>query len=68
MPATLNDIFVRSLRSGYLTRLDLDFCLHLDRREEPLARFLYGHIMKRLGDKSVYGSWRATEQKTGVSQ
>ena len=49
-----NDIFLRSLRSGYLRRLDLDFCLYLDRQEEPLARFLYGHVAKRLGDKSVY--------------
>jgi len=49
-----NDIFLRSLRSGYLRRLDLDFCLFLDRKVEPLARFLYAHIAKRLGDKSVY--------------
>ena len=49
-----NDIFLRSLRSGYLRRLDLDFCLHLDRAGEPLARFLYAHVAKRLGDKSVY--------------
>jgi len=49
-----NDIFLHSLRSGYLRRLDLDFCLYLDRREEPLARFLYAHVAKRLGDKSVY--------------
>jgi hypothetical protein len=45
---------VRSLRSGYLRRLDLDFCLYLDRQEEPLARFLYAHVAKRLGEKSVY--------------
>ena len=49
-----NDIFLHSLRSGYLRRLDLDFCLYLDRKEEPLARFLYAHVAKRLGDKSVY--------------
>lgn len=49
-----NGIFLRSLRSGYLRRLDLDFCLRLDRAGEPLARFLYAHVTKRLGDKSVY--------------
>ena len=49
-----NDIFLLSFRSGYLRRLDLDFCLYLDRQEEPLARFLYAHVAKRLGDKSVY--------------
>jgi len=49
-----NDIFLRSLRSGYLRRLDLDFCLYLDRQGEPLARFLYAHVAKRLGGKSVY--------------
>jgi hypothetical protein len=46
-----NDIFLRSLRSGYLCRLDLDFCLYLDRHEEPLARFLYAHVAKRVGEK-----------------
>jgi hypothetical protein len=49
-----NDIFLRSLRHGYLRRLDLDFCLFLDRKGEPLARFLYAHVSKRLGEKSVY--------------
>jgi hypothetical protein len=49
-----NELFLRSLRSGYLRRLDMDFCLHLDRQVEPLARFLYAHIVKRLGAKSVY--------------
>jgi len=49
-----NDIFLRSLRSGYLRRLDLDFCLFLDRQREPLARFLYAHVAKRLGEKGVY--------------
>jgi hypothetical protein len=49
-----NDIFLRSLRSGYLRQLDLDFCLFLDRKVEPLARFLYAHVAKRLGEKSVY--------------
>lgn len=49
-----NEIFLRSLRSGYLRRLDLDFCLYLDRKAEPLARFLYAHVAKRIGEKSVY--------------
>jgi hypothetical protein len=49
-----NELFLRSLRSGYLRRLDMDFCLHLDREVEPLARFLYAHILKRLGEKSIY--------------
>jgi hypothetical protein len=46
--------FMASLRSGYLKRLDWDFCLWLDRRQAALARFLYGHIVKRLGEKSTY--------------
>jgi hypothetical protein len=49
-----NSFFLESLRSGYLRRLDWDFCLHLDRQQEPLARFLYAHLLKRLGDKSGY--------------
>jgi hypothetical protein len=49
-----NELFLRSLRSGYLRRLDMDFCLYLDKAVEPLARFLYSHIMKRLGEKSLY--------------
>jgi hypothetical protein len=62
-----NDIFLRSFRSGYLRRLDLDFCLHLDRQEEPLARFLYGHVAKRLGDKSVYvRSWNGFLTDVGL--
>jgi hypothetical protein len=32
----------------------MDFCLHLDKAVEPLARFLYAHIVKRLGEKSLY--------------
>jgi hypothetical protein len=47
-------LFITSLRSGYLKRLDWDFCLHLDREQEALARFLYGHIIKRIGEKSLY--------------
>ena len=49
-----NPIFLESLRSGYLKRLDFDFCLHLDRETQPLARFLYAHLLKRIGEKSVY--------------
>jgi hypothetical protein len=49
-----NQIFLESLRSGYLKRLDFDFCLYLDRQTEPLARFLYAHLLKRIGEKSVY--------------
>ena len=47
-------LFLASLRAGYLKRLDFDFCLHLDRQTQPLARFLYGHILKRIGEKSMY--------------
>ena len=47
-------LFIASLRSGYLKRLDWDFCLHLDRQQAALARFLYGHVVKRLGEKSIY--------------
>ncbi len=47
-------MFIASLRSGYLKRLDFDFCLHLDRQGEALARFLYGHLVKRIGEKSIY--------------
>jgi hypothetical protein len=49
-----DDLFLASLRTGYLKRLDFDFCLHLDRQGEALARFLYGHIIKRIGEKSLY--------------
>jgi hypothetical protein len=49
-----DDLFIASLRAGYLKRLDWDFCLHLDRQREALARFLYGHIIKRIGEKSLY--------------
>lgn len=30
-----DDLFLASLRAGYLNRLDWDFCLHLDRRGKP---------------------------------
>src|SRR5882724_5599835 len=49
-----DDLFIASLRSGYLKRLDFEFCLWLDRQSEALARFLYGHLMKRIGEKSLY--------------
>jgi hypothetical protein len=47
-------LFLESLRSGYLKRLDFDFCLYLDRQGEALARFLYGHLVKRIGEKAMY--------------
>ena len=28
--------------------------MHLDRQGEALARFLYGHLVKRIGEKSIY--------------
>jgi hypothetical protein len=49
-----DDLFIASLRSGYLKRLDWEFCLWLDRQQAALARFLYGHVMKRIGEKSLY--------------
>jgi len=49
-----DDLFLASLRSGYLKRLDWDFALHLDKRGEALSRFLYGHLLKRIGEKSIY--------------
>jgi hypothetical protein len=49
-----DDLFLASLRSGYLKRLDWDLCLYLDKQGEALARFLYGHLLKRIGQKSVY--------------
>ena len=49
-----DDRFIASLRTGYLKRLDWEFCLWLDRQQEALARFLYGHVMKRIGEKSLY--------------
>jgi hypothetical protein len=47
-------LFLQSLRAGYLKRLDWDYCLDLDRRGDALTRFLYGHLLKRLGEKSLY--------------
>ena len=49
-----DDLFLASLRSGYLKRLDFEFCLFLDKQGEALARFLYGHLLKRIGEKSIY--------------
>jgi hypothetical protein len=49
-----DSLFLASLRSGYLKRLDFDFCLHLDKQGKALSRFLYGHLLKRLGTKSLY--------------
>ena len=49
-----DDLFLASLRAGYLKRLDFDFCLYLDKNNAALARFLYSHIIKRLGTKSIY--------------
>jgi hypothetical protein len=49
-----NDIFLRSLRSGYLRHVDFDFCLYLDRHEEPLARFLYAYVTQRLVAQMPY--------------
>jgi len=46
--------FLQSLRSGYLKRLDWQFCLFLDKRGQALARFLYGHVSKRIGNKPIY--------------
>ena len=37
-----------------LKRLDWDFCLWLDQQTEPLAQFLYGHLVKRMGEKGAY--------------
>lgn len=49
-----DELFIASLRTGYLKRLDWEFCLRLDRQQAALARFLYGHVVKRLGEKSLY--------------
>jgi hypothetical protein len=49
-----DDLFLSSLRSGYLKRLDWDYCLDLDRKGEALARFVYGHLVKRIGEKPLY--------------
>ena len=49
-----DELFLASLRSGYLKRLNFDYCLWLDREHKALARFIYGHLLKRLGEKDVY--------------
>ena len=49
-----NAIVLRSLRSGYFRRVDFDFCLFLDRHEEPLARFLYAYLTQRLEEARPY--------------
>ena len=49
-----DELFLASLRAGYLARLDWDFCLYLGRQGQALARFLDGHVTKRLGAKSAY--------------
>ena len=49
-----DDRFIASLRAGYLKRLDWEYCLELGRQSEALVRFLYGHLTKRLGEKSLY--------------
>lgn len=50
-----DDLFLASLRASYLKRLNFDFCLWLDKQQKPLARFLYGHLAKRLGNtNSIY--------------
>jgi hypothetical protein len=49
-----DDLFIASLRAGYLKRLDWQYCLALDRQGDALGRFLYGHLTKRIGEKSIY--------------
>lgn len=49
-----DDLFLASLRAGYLKRVDFEFCLHLDKNDLPLARFIYAHVLKRMGLKSMY--------------
>ena len=49
-----NAIVLRSLRSGYFRQVDFDFCLALDRKEEPLARFLYTYLVQKLGEQQPY--------------
>ena len=48
------EIFLESYRAEYLRRLDLDFCLELAKSNKALARFLYAHILKRLGSNPMY--------------
>ncbi len=49
-----NEIFVKSIRAGYFKQLDLDFCIELDKNNQALARFLYQHIIKRIGKDMYY--------------
>jgi hypothetical protein len=49
-----DDRFITSLRAGYLKRLDWEYCLELGRQSEAFVRFLYGHLTKRIGEKSLY--------------
>jgi hypothetical protein len=49
-----DDLFLQSLRSGYLKRLNFDYCLWLDKQTKALSRFLYSHVVKRLGTKDLY--------------
>ncbi len=47
-------IFIESFRAKYFKYLDFQFCIELDKNQESLARFLYEHIIKRLGGKLYY--------------
>jgi len=49
-----NELFIESVRAGYLKHLDYNFCLELDREGEALARFVYQHVIKRLGHGMYY--------------
>ena len=48
-----NSRFLNNLRQNYLKRLDYRFCLELDKNDEALARFLYQHILKRVGKNII---------------
>lgn len=50
----LNNLFCESIKAGYLKHLDYTICLNLDREGQALARFLYQHIVKRLGGNMYY--------------
>ena len=49
-----DDLFLASLRAGYLKRLNFDYCIWLDKQNKALSRFVYGHLLKRLGEKDIY--------------
>ncbi len=49
-----NELFIESVRAGYLKHLDYKFCIQLDREGQALARFIYQHVIKRLGKKMYY--------------